>query len=156
MSMLSRLDASRRPEASGHRSDMTTVFGLLLARCGLSHREAADVLRVSQDTIKSWAAGRRPPPDGVVTELRALYAKIEAAASQAVELAREQQPDALELGLARSDREARSLGWPCVGAQAAAFGLIAARIGIPVRIAARGATTATAAAAAVHRQTKRR
>lgn len=129
---------------------MTTAYALLLDRCGISQREAAAFHGVRLDTVKSWSAGRNAAPAGVVAELRGLYAQIETAATEAIKLAKKQQPTALELGLASDDHEAQSLGWPCVGAQAAAFGLIAARIAIPVVIVPRGSALASAAAADEH------
>jgi hypothetical protein len=56
----------------------------------------------------------------------------------------------IELGLASDDAEAKSIGWPCVGAQAAALGVGAALIDNPVTIVPRGSTAATAAAADRH------
>lgn len=131
-----------------------TLFKLLCDRCGLSHGGAADFLGVRVDTVKSWSAGRNPTPAGVIDALRALYRKIERAAGEVVSLAEArikagEAPAVLELGLASDDEEARSLGWPCVGAQAAALGIAAARLDLPVRIVPRGSTPATAAAADV-------
>lgn len=129
---------------------MTTPLALLLDRCGLSHREAADFLDVRVDTIRSWSIGRNRTPAGVIDELRALYAQIEQAAGQALKVIEEQAPDDVELGIAADDSEAQGLGWPCVGAQAAMLGLVVARCGRPVRIVPRGSTLATAAAIEAH------
>lgn len=52
--------------------------------------------------------------------------------------------------IAIDDAEAQSIGWPCVGAQAAALGVGAALIDNPVTIVPRGSTAATAAAADRH------
>lgn len=110
---------------------MITPFALLLGRCGLSHREAADLLGVRTDTVKSWSAGRNQTPDSVIAELRQLYARIERAANEQLilmdELAAEHgSPDAINLTLAANDAAARERGWPCVGAQAAAYGIVIA------------------------------
>ena len=131
---------------------MTTPFQLILARCGLSHREAAAFLCVRLDTVKSWSAGRNPTPAPVLTELRVLYGRIERTAAEAqaqIEAIHRvaPAPDVLEFGLAADDTEAQRLGWPCVGAQAALLGLLAARLPWPVRIVPRASTIATAAAA---------
>ncbi len=130
---------------------MTTTAALLIDRCGLSQREAADVLGVSINTIKSWMAGRASPRPGVIAELRALYARIEHAAEEALAVIAA-HPDAgeIELGFATDDHEAQGRGWPCVGAQAAMLGIVAARCGRPVRLVPRGSTQATAAAAGLH------
>lgn len=113
-------------------------------------------LGVRFDTVNSWSSGRRTPPEGVIRQLRDLYARIEQAASQGLAGYADaiaqlgDAPDAIELGLAADDAEAQSIGWPCVGAMAAAFGLIAARAEVPVRIVPRGAALASAAAADIH------
>lgn len=130
---------------------MTSLYALLRERCGLSLREAADLHGVSHDSVVSWSSGRRRPPAGVITELRTLYERIEDAADQIVAMADEAGPDlTIELGLASDDAEAQSIGWPCVGAQAAALGIAAATIDNPVVIVPRGTTPATAAAADRH------
>jgi len=115
-----------------------TAYALLLDRCGLSQREAAAIHGVRLDTVKSWSAGRNPTPAGAVEELRALYARIERAAGEALALIEGAPPEGeVELGLAGDDHEAQSLGWPCVGAHAAVLGLVAARARRPVRIVPR-------------------
>jgi hypothetical protein len=131
---------------------MASIFSLLADRCGLSHREAAELHGVRLDTVKSWSAGRNRAPDGVIAELRNLYASIERAAAEAGEIIRSKAPpDApIELGLSADDYEARLLGWPCVGAHAAVLGIIAAHVLRPVVIVPRGSTAATAAAADAH------
>ena len=130
---------------------MTSLYALLRERCGLSLREAADLHGVSHDSVVSWSSGRRIPPTGVIAELRALYVRIENAADQIVAMADDVGPDlTIELGLASDDAEAKSIGWPCVGAQAAALGVGAALIDNPVTIVPRGSTAATAAAADRH------
>lgn len=117
---------------------MTATITLLIERCGLSHREAAAFLNVSTDSIRSWSIGRNATPLGVIAELRALYARIERAAAEMVALAAE-HPSAEEVALllAADDADARSLGWPCVGVQAAMLGIVAARLGRPCRVVVR-------------------
>lgn len=82
----------------------------------------------------------------VLDELRGLYARIERAAAEAI-AAIQQAPDGaeIEIGLASDDPEAQSLGWPCVGAQAAVLGLVVAALDRPVRIVPRGSTQASGA-----------
>lgn len=129
-----------------------TPFGLLAGLAGLSHREAADLCGVRLDTTKSWASGRNRAPPGTIDVLRALIARQERAAAEAVAqigalAASHGSPDEIEIGYPADDHEAQSLGWPCVGAwQAMAARVIAAA---PVRIVLvpRGSTPATAAAA---------
>lgn len=134
---------------------MTTLFALLCGRCGLSHREAAELLKVRLDTVKSWSSGRNRAGEGVIAELRALHAVIERAAAEmiaTIEAARAGHgaADVIELGMAADDHEAQGLGWPCVGAQAACLGIVAARIDLAVTVVPRGSTAASAAAADAH------
>jgi hypothetical protein len=132
---------------------MITAYALLLDRCGLSHREAANLHGVRPDTVKSWSAGRNPAPDRVIADLRDLYGRIERAAEEALRLiASRPATDDVELSLVNDDAEAQSLGWPAVGAQAAMLGLVAARGVRPMRIVSRGSTPASAAAAQAHRR----
>lgn len=127
-----------------------TLFALLIQRCGLSLREAADFLNVRIDTVKSWSSGRNPTPRGVIDELRALYAQIERAAEEGLAQIAKMKPEAAEIGLAKSDAEAKRLGFSCVGAHGAALGIIAAKAGIPVSIVPRGSSVASAAAIKAH------
>lgn len=135
-----------------------TVFALLAGVCGLSHREAAALLDVRLDTVKSWSAGRNPTPPGALTELARLVIAIERAAGEAVTIVEARaadtgEPSAIELGLAVDDEDARAIGWPCAGAHRAVLGRVVARLvasGRPVAIVPRGSTPATAAAADAH------
>lgn len=128
-----------------------TAFSLLTQRCGLSLAEAADFLGVRLDTVKSWSAGRNPTPDGVIDELRELYEKIEIAARNLLTIIEESGGGVkIELGYAADDKEARDLGWPCVGAQRAALGIATALSEKAIILVPRGSTPATAAAVNVH------
>jgi hypothetical protein len=131
---------------------MPTTYALLADRCGLSHREAAALHGVRLDTVKSWSAGRNRVPEGVVSELRKLYAAIERAAGEAVQIIESKAPRnaPIELGYCADDHEAQSLGWPCVGTHAALLGLIAARVAHQIIMLPRGSTPATAKAADAH------
>lgn len=138
---------------------MTTLYSLLLGRCSLSLAEAAALHDVRPDTAKSWFYGRRQPPPGAVDQLVELYRRIDNAAAELLaEIERQtalkgSAPAAIELGYAADDHEARSLGWPCVGAHLAALGLVVARgldQGYRFRVVARGSTPATAAAIEAH------
>lgn len=62
---------------------MRTTFSAAIAICGLSQQEAADYLDVRLDTVKSWSAGRNPPPEGAWQMLSDLYRRIEDAADYA-------------------------------------------------------------------------
>ncbi|MFZ5737206.1 MAG: hypothetical protein ACOY6K_10030 [Pseudomonadota bacterium] len=133
---------------------MKSLYCLLRERCGLSIREAASFHDVPNDTVVSWSSGRRNAPAGVIAELRELHATIERAATHGVKeietLISNQHPESIEIGIAADDHEAQQLGFPCVGAQAAALGRIAALVDVPIRIVPRGSTAPTAAAADSH------
>jgi hypothetical protein len=133
---------------------MKTTFALISDRCGLSHRGSAAFLNVRIDTVKSWSSGRNPAPPWAIDALRKLYARIENAARQAGEqiadvIKKHGVLQEIELGIASDDYEAQRqpLGWPCVGAQAAMLGIVAARSSLSIKIVPRGTTLATAAAA---------
>jgi hypothetical protein len=96
-----------------------TPFALLASLAGLSHREAAEFLSVRLDTAKSWASGRNGCRAEILEELRGLVQLQERAARETLALIAAGDADRIELGYPADDEEARSLGWPCVGAWAA-------------------------------------
>jgi len=124
-----------------------TAFALLESLAGLSHREAAEFHRVRVDTVKSWAVGRNNCPRGALDELRALIKMQERAARETLAIIKRGRPDEIELGCPSDDHEARSLGWPCVGAWAAMAARVAAATDRPIILVPRGSTLASAAAA---------
>lgn len=129
-----------------------TPAALLIALAGLSHREAGGVCRVRIDTIRSWSAGRNRAPPGALNDLRALIARQERAAAEAVaQIAALVQtrgaPDEIEIGYPADDYEAQSLGWPCVGAWQAMAARVIATAPVRIVLVPRGSTPATAAAA---------
>jgi len=128
---------------------MKSTYGLIRERCGLSIVEAAAFHKVPDDTVKAWSSGRRRAPAGVIEELRELYDLIDNAAHELEQLVGDESGE-IELGLASDDTEAQSIGWPCVGAHAAALGLAACYLNNDVVIVPRGSTAATAAAADIH------
>lgn len=135
---------------------MTTLFAATLSGLGLSQSEAADFLEVRIDTVKSWSAGRNGVPAGVWTQLHGL-AKMQDKAAREVASAAKQavKAGAIELGLARDGKEARSLGWPSPGAQLAVFRRAWEVLGPEANLVVvpRGTTAATKAAIGV-RQTR--
>lgn len=64
---------------------MSTPYASALHLVGLSQEQAATFHAVSVHTVKSWSAGRRPVPDGVWDELRALWARQTEAAAQGLQ-----------------------------------------------------------------------
>jgi transcriptional regulator with XRE-family HTH domain len=138
---------------------MATTFALLLQASGLSQREAAAFLGVSASSVDKWSRGVKTAPEGAEAELAALVAEIDQGALDGAEagLDRLRQaaapPDAVRLGLASDDEEARQLGLPTVSAHAALLGRVAAALideGYRVEIVPRGSESATAAAADIH------
>lgn len=130
---------------------------LLIDACGLSQREAAEFLSVRLDTVKSWYRAHPPAArPGIISELQSLNAKQRRAAANFINLTRKLAregtiSDTIEVGIASDDAEARSLGWPCVGAHRMAIAMATARLPhTRVVIVPRGTTLATAAAADVH------
>ena len=101
-----------------------TPFALLAALAGLSHREASELLSVRLDTVKSWSSGRNRCPPGALAELKRLIARQERAAREALAMIERGKPAEIELGYLADDDEARTLGWPCIGA----WGAMAARV----------------------------
>lgn len=137
---------------------MITAVALLLDRCGLSIREAADFLKVREDTIKSWRTGRNPTPLRVINELKNLYEIIDDAADQTIAMIDQASSMIkskstnfdVEIGIANDDHEAKTLGLPSVGAHAALLGLVVARCTRSINIVPRGSTSASAAASDAH------
>src|SRR5690606_8686572 len=87
-----------------------TPYTLLLQACGLSQREAASLHGVRLDTIKSWSAGRNRVPDGVIDQLRDLFALIVEVGEQAIDtLAAAPDTADIEIGYPADDHEAQTL-----------------------------------------------
>lgn len=86
---------------------VTTLFSLLVQACGLSHREAAEILKVRPDTVKSWSAGRNRAPDGVLADLAALASRIEIAVSEALTQIEAVVDASAEIELGASQRRRR-------------------------------------------------
>jgi hypothetical protein len=131
-----------------------TPAALLISLAGLSQREASEFLKVRLDTVKSWSRANKPAlaSPGILAELRALIAKQDRAAREALKIirARKPAPDEIEIGYPADDYEAKSLGWPCIGAWAGMAARVVAEIDVPVILSPRGSTAATAAAIDAH------
>jgi len=106
---------------------MTTTYDLIRHHCGLSHREAADFHDVSDSSVASWCSGRRTAPPGAIIELRDLYRSIERAAVELADSLNKRGEHQAEICLSSDDDEAKSIGFPCVGAHAATIGLAATK-----------------------------
>lgn len=60
-----------------------TLFAATLRLLGLSQQDAATLLDVNVNTVKSWASGRNGVPPGIWAELRGFHARQVAAAARA-------------------------------------------------------------------------
>lgn len=126
-----------------------TPFAALAALAGLSLRESSDFLNVPLDTIKGWSNGRRTCPGGVIAEMKELIGKQ----ARQAEMVLQHMPggiDIVELGYPTDDVEARSMGWPCVGAWRAIAARVIVVSVIPVTLVPSGSTPATALAVDRH------
>lgn len=127
-----------------------TPFAALLDLAGLSQREAASFLEVSPSLIDKMARGARSTSDDLLDNLKDLIERQEVAAFQAIDLFDEMTPDEVEIGYPADDHEAKSLGWPCVGAWKGMVARIIASTTRTIVLVPRGSTPATAAAIDAH------
>lgn len=97
-----------------------TQFKLLTMHCGLSITEAASFLNVSENTVKSWASGRRNVRDSVLNELRALAENIAQVSDWLID--QSERESSWGLVLPQNDEDAKAIGLPCLGAAYAAIG----------------------------------
>lgn len=98
-----------------------TPFALLLMISGLSQREAAEFLNISASSVDKMSRGTRSAPPGVIDEMRGLIEKQETSAQSAVDkirkiLVKKDPPEMIQIVYPSDDAEAKSFGWPCVGA----------------------------------------
>lgn len=128
-----------------------TPFALLCQACGLSQREAADLLNVSPSSVDKMSRGIRSAPEGVLAELRSLHAAIRRASEEAFQaLSSAPVGMEIEIGYPADDHEAQALGFPCVGAWRAMCAGAIARVPHRVVLVPRGSTPAAAAAMRGH------
>jgi transcriptional regulator with XRE-family HTH domain len=132
-----------------------TPFAALAGLAGLSQREAAEFSGASPSAIDKMARGKRSTPEGILEQLRELIRTQAHTAAEALgdirRLAGEHgAPEEIELGYPADDHEARSLGWPCVGAWRAMAARVIADTPVAVRLVPRGSTVATDAAIDAH------
>jgi hypothetical protein len=90
-----------------------TLFSSLVRRCGLTVRQAAPLLEVSEAAAASYACGRRPAPQRLLARLAELDAEIDAAAEALASAG-----GATTWTAAANDAEAQALGWPAAGTHA--------------------------------------
>ena len=89
---------------------------------------------VNLRTVERWVSGRATAPAPCLIEIAELIATQSETMAQGLAIIDEQDAgnpgaeDAVVLGLARSNAEARSIGWPTRSAQARMIGALAAHI----------------------------
>jgi hypothetical protein len=111
-----------------------STYNLLRLRCGLSQAEAAALHRVRPDTVKSWCSGRNTASASVLLELQALHQKITDQAKLAARNIARNRPDLDNLETfyqITTQQQARSAGWPALGAYNAFIGEILAQLPNP-------------------------
>lgn len=131
-----------------------TPFAALQSVSGLSNREAAAYLTVSERTIEDWRTGRKRPAPGPLAEMAALIDRQASAAEKAADEIerRGASADTVEIGYPEDDAEAQSIGWPCVGAWRAMAGaaisllVVGGRPPRSIQLVPRGSTLTTGAA----------
>jgi hypothetical protein len=106
-------------EASDSNQSMTSVYNLLREACGISQAEAAEFIhRTRLDSVKSWCSDRRTAPQGVINDLQKLAREIQnAGIDYAAHLKKTSKGDVYIIGLPSDEQDARSCGFPSIGAQ---------------------------------------
>ena len=127
------------------------LFKELLKNTGLSNRESAAFLKVSVDTVKSWASGRRTCPQGVLIELCSLIEKQKICAKNVINIIKfNADVENYELGFCCDDDEAQRLGFPFKSAHDAVLRMVLLDLKyydiLKIKLVPRGSTLPTAAA----------
>lgn len=106
-------------EAVASNQSMSNVYNLLREACGISQTEAAEFVHGTRlDSVKSWCSDRRTPPQGVIGDLQRLARGIQNAGSSYADLLRRtNKGDVYIIGMPSDQQDARSCGFPSIGAQ---------------------------------------
>jgi hypothetical protein len=106
-------------ESADSNQSMTNAYNLLREACGISQAEAAEFVHQTRlDSVKSWCTDRRTAPQGVINDLQKLAREIQSAGvSYAALLKTISKGDVYIIGLPGDERDARSCGFPSIGAQ---------------------------------------
>lgn len=109
---------------------MTSVYNLLREACGISQAEAADYVHETRlDTVKSWCSERRPVPPGAIEELKQLARQIiHTAEAYAEQIQRRCVDGVVIIGLPHDEKDARSCGFPSLGAYMRMVAIAIARL----------------------------
>lgn len=128
------------------RATVINIFSTLRAATGLSLFETAAYLNVSQKNVERWVDGVREPPEGVINEMSELVAMQTKAVERQLSFMKMHGVKQAEIGYPVDDEEAKSMGWPCVGAVKVVLGHIIAGSEALITLVPRGSTSGTAAA----------
>jgi len=106
-------------EAIDSNQSMTNVYNLLREACGISQAEAAEFVHGTRlDSVKSWCSDRRTAPQGVINDLQKLAREIQnAGINYAALLKKTNKGDVCVIGLPKDEKDARTCGFPSIGAQ---------------------------------------
>jgi hypothetical protein len=135
------------------------LFPTLAKMTNMNERDCVELFEVDQATAKAWLAGEVTPPEQTIVQLVNVVQNIEKMAETGLERILKVHaengimPDEIELGLANSEEEAKSLGWPFPGAQVACLSMIITRgsaRGLKFKVVPRGSTPASKVAARAH------
>lgn len=122
------------------------IFSTLRAAAGLSLAETADYLNVSQKNVERWVDGVREPPEGVIKEMAELVVLQTKAVEKHLSFMKTNGVKQAEIGYPVDNEEAKSMGWPSVGAVKVVLGRIVAGSEALITLSPRGSTSGTAAA----------
>lgn len=128
------------------KGSVITIFSTLRAATGLSLFETAAYLNVSQKNVERWVDGVREPPEGVIKEMSELVALQAKVVERQLSFMKANGVKQAEIGYPADDVEAKSMGWPCIGAVKVVLGRIIAGSDATITLAPRGSTSGTAAA----------
>ena len=123
-----------------------TIFSTLRAATGLSLFDTAAYLNVSQKNVERWVDGVREPPEGVIKEMSELVAMQTKVVERQLSFMKTNGVKQAEIGYPVDDEEAKSMGWPCIGAVKVVLGRIIAGSDASIILSPRGSTSGTAAA----------
>jgi hypothetical protein len=117
-------------EATDFDQSMTNTYNILREACGISQAEAAEFVHGTRlDSVKSWSSDRRTAPQGVINDLQKLTREIQNAGFNYAGLLKEiSKGDVYIIGLPSDERDARSCGFPSIGAQMRAIAVAIAHL----------------------------
>jgi hypothetical protein len=135
---------------------VTSAFGLALQAAGLTGEDAAELLGVTLDAVKSWSSGRREAPAEAWEKLRDWWEWASKARLAMVAKAAKTPPGWIEIGMPTDLAEAQGVGFLAMEMNARQIGLLALEVKASIRVVPRGSTIATAAAADQHDRARRK